>query len=164
MAYGAGLVAGSTSSYREIGGQAGLIFTCQLGVVVLGQLGGERRFLAIHLAAARPAAAGRAACPAATAAPTLAPQQDVDERIQHKVEGDADVGHSKEDPLLVARIGQTHRNGHLLDLHTRVWIKKKERRKECVFVFNKFRNFVFLFRSSSLLNLNLKIKKKKTGF
>lgn len=129
MAYGAGLVAGSSSSYREIGGQAGLIFTCQLGVVVLGQLGGERRFLAIHLAAARPAAAERAAGPAATAASALAPQQDVDERIQHKVEGDADVGHSKEDPLLVARIGQTHRNGHLFDLHTRAGIKKKKEEK-----------------------------------
>jgi hypothetical protein len=129
MAYGAGLVAGSSSSYREIGGQAGLIFTCQLGVVVLGQLGGERRFLAIHLAAARPAAAERAAGPAATAASALAPQQDVDERIQHKVEGDADVGHSKEDPLLVARIGQTHRNGHLFDLHTRVGIKKRKKKR-----------------------------------
>jgi hypothetical protein len=102
--------------------------------------------LAIHLAAARPAAAGRAACPAATAAPTLAPQQDVDERIQHKVEGDADVGHSKEDPLLVARIGQTHRNGHLFDLHTRQ-DKKKERRKECFRVqqISKFCFFVSFF-------------------
>ena len=31
-------------------------------------------------------------------------------------------------------------------------------------MFNKFRNFVFLFRSSSLLNLKKKMKKKKIGF
>jgi hypothetical protein len=48
-------------------------------------------------------------------------------------------------------------------IYTRARIKKKKEEKN-VFVFNKFRNFVFLFRSSSLLNLNLKIKKKKIGF
>jgi len=98
--------------------------------------------LAIHLAA-RPAA-GRIAGPAATAAPALAPQQDVDERIEHKVEGDADVGHSEEDALLVLRIGQTHRNGHLVDLHIGMNNNLNKKKKKRCGPLSFFIEYVFI--------------------
>ena len=68
--------------------------------------------MAIHLPT-RPAAASRWMATAATPA-ALPSQQDVDERIEHKVECDADVGYAKEGSLLIIGIGQTHGNGHLL--------------------------------------------------